>query len=147
NKKLDSQTQIPTQKTGGRRLRSRDVLLPEGPASRSLRLLPLVALGVDVLAILGSEVLAAVGRGVLPSLDPSTADYVPRVLVAAHLVDQGWIAMIAAMGGYTKSVFGHGLEEFKRVVNASLVAAALVVVGCYLLRFDLSRGFVHLTFL
>ena len=58
----------------------------------------------------------------------------------------GWIAAIFLLGGYRQQVFGAGLDEYKRVVNASLLTAAAVGIGCFLLQFELSRGFFVLAF-
>ena len=58
----------------------------------------------------------------------------------------GWLVVIAAFGGYRDDVFGAGTDEYKRVFNASLVTAGLLGVGCYLAKFQLSRGFFLLAF-
>ncbi|GAB3661903.1 sugar transferase [Nocardioides korecus] len=116
-------------------------------SSRSLRLIPALALLVDLVAVVGAEVVAALARGQIPNIDPSTADYTPRILAAAPVFALVWIVVIAMSGGYRRSLFGAGLEEFKRLTNASVVTAALVGVGCYMLRFPLSRGFFQLTVL
>ena len=36
----------------------------------------------------------------------------------------GWVAAIFLLGGYRPQVFGAGLDEYKRMVYASLVTAA-----------------------
>ena len=59
----------------------------------------------------------------------------------------GWLAAIGVFGGYQESAFSVGTDEFKRVLNASLLTAGLVGVGCYLAQFQLSRGFYALEFL
>ena len=58
----------------------------------------------------------------------------------------GWVAAIFLLGGYRPQVFGAGLDEYRRLVNASLLTAAAVGIGCFLLRFPLSRGFFVLAF-
>ena len=58
-----------------------------------------------------------------------------------------WIAAIALRGGYDRGVFGAGADEYKTVVGSSLFAAAILGVGCYLTKFELSRGFFTYTFL
>ena len=135
---------IPAQR--GPRGRHR-VLLPQQPASRHLRYLPRLALVIDLVAILTAEVVAGFGRNLLPAFTASSLDYVPRIVLAGPLVALGWVGVIALLGGYDRSVFGAGTDEFKRVLNASFVSAALVGVGCYLLQFDLSRGFFNLAIL
>ena len=58
-----------------------------------------------------------------------------------------WILVIALRGGYDRGVFGAGADEYKIVVGSSLVAAAILGIGCYLTQFELSRGFFLFTFL
>lgn len=59
----------------------------------------------------------------------------------------GWLGWLAIRGGYSRKVFAAGGEEFSRAFTASLLAAGTVAMVCYLTKFDLSRGFVCLTFL
>ncbi|MXG89970.1 exopolysaccharide biosynthesis polyprenyl glycosylphosphotransferase [Nocardioides sp. YIM 123512] len=63
------------------------------------------------------------------------------------LILLGWVAIIAALGGYRERLFGAGIEEYKIVLNASLLAAGLTAVASYLTNFELSRGFYLLTFI
>jgi exopolysaccharide biosynthesis polyprenyl glycosylphosphotransferase len=51
-----------------------------------------------------------------------------------------------AVGAYARDIFGAGTEEYKLVVKASLLSAGLVGIGCFLTRFQLSRGFFLLAF-
>ena len=57
-----------------------------------------------------------------------------------------WLLAIHAIGGYRRDVFGAGTDEFKRVANASLSPRAASGIGCYLAKFQLSRGFFLLVF-
>ena len=57
-----------------------------------------------------------------------------------------WIAVIAALGGYRERLFGSGVEEYKIVVNASLLTAGLTGVASYLTKYELSRSFFVLVF-
>ena len=66
--------------------------------------------------------------------------------IAGPVMIIGWVAIIFLMGGYRPEVFGAGLDEYKRVVNGSLITAAAVGIGCYLLEFQLARGFFVLAF-
>ncbi len=59
----------------------------------------------------------------------------------------GWVALLFLMGAYRHQVFGAGLDEYKRIINGSLVAAAAVTSVCYLANFPLSRVFFLLCFL
>lgn len=66
--------------------------------------------------------------------------------IAGPLMLVGWIFALATFGGYRPNIFGAGTDEYRRVLNASLFAAGLVGVGCYLAKFTLSRGFFVLAF-
>ena len=55
--------------------------------------------------------------------------------------------MIALRGGYDRGVFGAGADEYKTVVSSSLFTAAFLGIGCYLTKFQLSRGFFVFVFL
>ncbi|WP_435745230.1 sugar transferase [Nocardioides sp. SYSU DS0663] len=113
--------------------------------SRALKYLPTTALALDALVLLGVGVAAAMGRERISLFTPSVE--VSHTLgVAGPLMLGGWLLTIAALGGYRTNVFGAGVEEYKRVINASFVAAGLVGVGCYLASFELSRGFFLLAF-
>lgn len=113
--------------------------------SRSLRYLPATAFVLD-LAIIGACVLIAVlGRRELRFFD-MPADVSDDVAVYGPFIVAGWLLVLFISGAYEKSVFGAGTDEFKRVANSTLIAAALVGVGCYLVNADLSRGFFVLAF-
>jgi exopolysaccharide biosynthesis polyprenyl glycosylphosphotransferase len=58
-----------------------------------------------------------------------------------------WLLWLGLRGCYSAKHFSAGGEEFARVVNACLLAAGSVAMFCYLIKFDLSRGFVCLTFM
>ena len=73
-------------------------------------------------------------------------DVVDYVSVAAGALARRLAAMLFAVGGYSRDIFGAGTEEYKLVVKASLLSAGLVGIGCYLTGFPLSRGFFLLVF-
>ncbi|KQQ42935.1 sugar transferase [Nocardioides sp. Leaf307] len=109
-------------------------------AKRAFRYLPTSALVIDtaILACVGA--LAAIGRRELDVFgDPANVE--GTLTVAGPLMVAGWLAVIAALGGYRQEVFGAGTDEYKRVFNGGLVAAGLTGVGSYLTDFELSRGF------
>ena len=58
-----------------------------------------------------------------------------------------WVGVIALRGGYDQGVFGAGADEYKAVVSSSLLTAAALGIGCYLVQFQLSRGFFLFAFL
>jgi exopolysaccharide biosynthesis polyprenyl glycosylphosphotransferase len=112
---------------------------------RTLRTLPLTALVLDATLLTAAVFVAAYVRthGVmLESAEVSRS----AALVGGPLV-LAWRAVIGLRGGYDRGVFGAGADEYKTVVGSSFLTAALLGIGCYLLRFDLSRGFFVLTFL
>jgi exopolysaccharide biosynthesis polyprenyl glycosylphosphotransferase len=122
--------------------------------SRALRALPLTALALDLALVTTAVLLAAYSRSKLlvfdssPALSQSTGG--PTLarsvtLIAVPLVI-AWIGLIALRGGYDQGVFGAGADEYKSVVNASLLAAAVLGIGCYLTKLQLSRGFFVFAF-
>lgn len=116
-----------------------------GARSRYLRALPMTALTIDVAIMVGVGLVAIVGRREL-NIFTSSASVESSVSVAGPLIIAGWIATIALTGGYKRDLFGAGPDEYRRVFNASVIAAGLSGVGCYLAKYDLSRGFFLLAF-
>ncbi|TYL44974.1 sugar transferase [Nocardioides sp. BGMRC 2183] len=113
--------------------------------NHALRLLPLAALITDFTMVSVTALLAVLGRRHLDFF-PNPYDAQEALGVAGPLIVSGWIAIIAAFGGYDRAVFGSGTDEYKRVVRATFVTAAAVGIGCYLVKFQLSRGFFLIAF-
>lgn len=113
--------------------------------SRSLRYLPATAFLLDLTIISACTVVAVLGRKEFGFFD-NPADVSAAVAVAGPFIAAGWLLVLLLFGAYEKSVFGDGTDEFKRVTNSTLIAAALVGVGCYILKAELSRGFFVLVF-
>jgi exopolysaccharide biosynthesis polyprenyl glycosylphosphotransferase len=112
------------------------------------RYIPTVAFGADLVSIAFSVVAAIQGRAALHfPLEVSTSGMANSLAVLGPVMILGWVAVILALGGYRQQVFGAGLDEYKRVVNASLITGAAVGISCFLLQFPLSRGFFVLAFL
>ena len=107
--------------------------------------LPYTAAASDLLVIVGVTLIAAVGRNVLPMFR-ATADIPENVSAAGVFIVVGWLAALVISGAYQDSHFAAGTEEYRRVFTASLAAAGLVGIGCFLARFQLSRGFFVLLF-
>ncbi|HEY1134319.1 MAG TPA: sugar transferase [Nocardioides sp.] len=119
----------------------RSSLVPRnGVRHRALRYLPSTAFAVDVAVIAVTATLAIAGRNRLAVFDGGP-DVSTTLGFVGPLMFLAWVATIGLFGGYARSVFGAGPDEYKRVFNASLVTAAAVGVGCYLAKFQLSRGF------
>ncbi|MFW6772748.1 sugar transferase [Nocardioides sp. CPCC 205120] len=107
---------------------------------RALSYLPVTAFVTDAAAIALTAVLAIAGRNRL-TFFVGPGNVADQLGVVGPLMFLGWVALIAAFGGYNRSVFGAGPDEYRRVLNASLYTAAVVGIGCYLAKFPLSRGF------
>ena len=114
-------------------------------SSHSARLIPMAAAIGDLLVLAFATFAAMLGRQTLTVFDPRD-DIVDYVSIGALPLLVGWLAMLLAVGGYARDVFGAGTEEYKHVVKASLLSAGLVGIGCYLTGFPLSRGFFLLVF-
>lgn len=127
-------------------------LLAESPRSVAVRPVTGVlqyvtqsALAADVLAMTLAGALAAVGRDWV--FATSASDNVSATLdIAGPLMMLLWLVSIRVAGGYRKDLFGAGSDEYKVVLHASVAAAAIVGISCYLLKVDLSRGFFLLGF-
>ena len=114
--------------------------------SRHLRYLPVTALLLDLAVITGAMMLAVAGRKRLGIFD-SSADVTASLTIVGPLILLGWLVTIALFSGYREDVFGAGTDEYKRVFNASVATAGLLGIGCYLAKFQLSRGFFMLAFI
>src|SRR4051812_31907794 len=101
--------------------------------SRRLRYLPLTALVFDLLVVTAAALLAVIGRQRLGFFE-APEDVSSDLRVAGPLFVIGWVVAIWGLGGYRSSTFGAGTDEYKTVLNASLVAAGLAGVGCYLAK-------------
>ncbi len=117
------------------------------PSRGGLHYIPTVAFGIDLVLITFSVFLAILGRESLAfPLDDGGAKVGQSLDVAGPVMIIGWVAMVFLLGGYRREVFGAGVDEYKRIANASLFTAASVGIGCYLLQFELARGFFVLAF-
>src|SRR5262245_34316977 len=126
--------------------------------SRALRALPVTALMLDLALITATVFLATYSRSHVVLVDggknglgvtqtsngPNLTQSVAMVALPLVL---GWIVVIALRGGYDRGVFGAGVDEYKAVINASLLTAALLGIGCYLVQLQLSRQFFIMAFL
>ena len=112
-----------------------------------LRYIPTVAFGTDLVVITLSVFAAILGRSTIPfPMSEQELQIGDSLSVAGPLMIMGWVAAIFALGGYRPKVFGAGLDEYKSIVNGSLLTAAAVGISCYLVQFELSRGFFVLAF-
>ncbi len=91
--------------------------------------------------------LAALGASTRVGLLPGNlSDPAPTLLAAGPAMVLGCLVAIGLSGGYAASVLGSGRAEFLRAFNATLIAAALVGITCYLVGSSLSRAFFVLAF-
>ncbi|WP_214058020.1 sugar transferase [Nocardioides aquaticus] len=108
--------------------------------------LPLTLLALDVALISVAGTIAVLGREELSIFDVSAGGIRESVGMVGPVMLLGWVAAIAVLGGYRQEVFGAGTDEYKRVLNAGLVATGLTAVGCYVAQYPLSRGFFLLAY-
>ncbi|WP_372729016.1 sugar transferase [Nocardioides sp.] len=113
--------------------------------SRALRYLPATAFALDLVLATAVGFVASLGREHLPFFDGSVV-ITETLGIAGPLMLTLWIATIAAFGGYRSRLFGDGAEEYRLLVRATVAAAGLVGVGCYLTKYSLSRGFFLMAF-
>lgn len=105
----------------------------------------LLALLADVILLLSSIIAAWQLRATLPWFDEAgDVDYFARSAVGPMALT--WILLLAVLGTYSPAGMGAGTSEYRRVLVASLSTAGGIGIGCYLLRFPLSRGLFFLAF-
>ncbi len=51
-----------------------------------------------------------------------------------------WLATLAIFDTRNRHIVGSGITEYRRIVNATIAAFALLVVFCFFVRMDLARG-------
>ena len=118
-------------------------LVTTGPSV--MRFLPAALFVLDVVLLTATGALALLGRESLPFVYGAGGIREHLGIVAAIAIPI-WIGLIAASGGYAREVLGAGQTEFARVLRACLINAGLIGVGCYLAKYQLSRGFFLLAF-
>jgi exopolysaccharide biosynthesis polyprenyl glycosylphosphotransferase len=115
--------------------------LPQRPAWEALYTAGLVVLD-GLLITIAAAIALSVRFGSLdnPSLaiDSSRLPYG----VIAALFAPAWVALLAAGRSYEARFCGAGSEEYKRVINSSIRFTALVMSTAFVVRADLSRGFL-----
>jgi exopolysaccharide biosynthesis polyprenyl glycosylphosphotransferase len=113
---------------------------------RPVTVLPAAAVAIDTAAICLSLALAALARSRIEAFDGQLATSW-SFRVSAPLILAVWLAALAGLGSYRPSSFGAGTDEHRRVVHASVIAAAGVGISCFLMSLNLSRGFFVMAFL
>ena len=99
---------------------------------------------LDAIAITLAGITGFVLRWTIPySVDLNDPTYVSLVLV----VIIAWVGTLVVRGAYDTRILGVGSEEFKRVVSATATVFGAVAIVVFVLKIDLSRGFVVIAFL
>ncbi len=118
--------------------------------SRTVRDLLVLRVWIVFLDLIVIEVALLLGWrlrvGIDGWLDPLSATN-EIVLAAGPWIVLGWLSMLGLQGAYSVQALGAGAEEYRAVALASVVAAGLSGLACYLVQIPLSRGFLLLTFL
>lgn len=96
---------------------------------------------VDAAVVLWATVGALLVRFGVPQTERLSVAGQPYVVLSLVLAGAWW-AMLALRGSREAPVLGHGTEEYKRVVSASLILFGLVAIISYALQIDTARGYV-----
>ncbi len=115
--------------------------------SSGFRYFPPIALLLDLAMIVAATLLATAGRDWLSPVLPVHGNVEGAVTNVAPYILVIWVVALTAMGAYSADLFGAGVDEYKVVIQATMVTAALTGIGCFLTRFPLPRGFFLLLFL
>ena len=95
--------------------------------------------------IIGLTVAGAyAGRIGLNSVLKDVALDVPEWLI--YGLPTGWLLVLLSAGAYSLPHLQSGMVEYQRVALGSGILAGIVGIACYLVSFDLSRGFFVLLF-
>lgn len=96
---------------------------------------------IDAAVVLWATVGALIVRFGIPETEQLSVDGQPYLVVSLVLA-AAWWATLALRGSREPTVLGHGTEEYKRVVSASLVLFGLVAIVSYAMQLDTARGYV-----
>ncbi len=96
---------------------------------------------VDAAVVLWATVGALIIRFGVPETDRLSARGQPYVVLSLVLA-AGWWALLSLRGSREPTVLGHGAEEYKRVLSASLILFGVVAIVSYAFQFDTARGYV-----
>ena len=70
----------------------------------------------------------------------------PTYISLLFIVVIAWLCVLVLRGAYDTRMLGVGSEEFKRVVSATATVFGAVAIVVFVLKLELSRGFVVITF-
>ncbi len=118
--------------------------------SRTVRDLLVLRVWIVFLDLIVIEAAVLIGwrlrLGIDGWLDPLSGSS-EIVLGAGPWIVLGWMAMLGIQRAYSVQALGAGVEEYQSVFMATVIAAGLSGLVCYLGKIPLSRGFLLLTFL
>ena len=117
--------------------RPREPRVPEWLADYRRHVVALDASVVVVAVLIGQLVRLDQGFGM--SLGPLDAG-AEWLISGAAIV--GWLLLLAAGGAWDHAILGAGAAEYRRVVSASLLFAAVVGIVAYLSSADIFRGYL-----
>ncbi len=96
-----------------------------------------ILVGADVVAAFAAATTGLVLRfGSTPD-----REYITLTLLTPVL----WIAAVAAQGGYESRFLGTGPDEYRRLGDATLLLFAVTAAISFVVRSELSRGYVMIT--
>lgn len=99
---------------------------------------------VDALVVVWAAVGAQIVRFGPNSFGTVTGDSLGNYTFVTIVMAFAWWLMLGAWGSRNIRILGHGPEEYKRVLTASLWLFGLVAIVSYSLNVDTARGYVGL---
>ncbi len=101
-------------------------------------------LTVDALVLLASVVLAEFIRFGLEPVTPTGTSLTYTAL--GVFIAAGWWAMLQLYRSTDERILGHGPDEYRKVVQASVMGFGLLAIVTLLAKQDLSRGYLAIAF-
>jgi len=98
---------------------------------------------VLVWAVLGAQLLRFGGP---TTTGPTTSAWDLEYTWVSAVVVVLWGSMLAIHGAYNSRMLGHGIQEYRSVVNATFRLLATLAIISYLAKLELARGYVLVAF-
>jgi exopolysaccharide biosynthesis polyprenyl glycosylphosphotransferase len=128
-------------------MRARPVHRRPSERSRGMRYLRISLVCGDFLVVMAAMLVAMSARPRIDLFHSSISDVSGAIGAAGVVIVAAWMLANLLAGAYAKSRLGVGTSEYARILTAGALTAGLVGIGCYLAKYDLSRGFFALLFL
>lgn len=105
-----------------------------------------ILLAFDTAVVVSVMILAHIARFGLtqPSVNAGPVA-VPYTVISAAIV-VFWLAALSGYGSRDARIVGHGVDEYKRVVGATVTLLGSLAMACLVFGIDISRGFFALAF-